>query len=67
MPKTTETRLGWQCAGKTCYTKTTQLTPSLHLFYIRNHSMSYAARLLGRAIFEPKRKCGDGVSCVVFV
>ena len=25
-------------------------------FFISNHSVSYATRLLGRAIFEPKKK-----------
>ena len=37
VPKTTETRCrdGMQCAGKTCYTHTTQVTPSLHLFLLQ--------------------------------
>ena len=35
VPKATETRFkdGSACAGKTCYTKTTQVTPSLHPLY----------------------------------
>ena len=35
VPKTTETRCrGGQCTGKTGYKKTTQATPSLHLFFL---------------------------------
>ena len=35
VPKTTEAKsvYGWQYAGKAGHTKTTQVTPSLHLFF----------------------------------
>ena len=70
VPKTTETRCrDGQCAGKTCYTKTTQLIPSLHLFFISEIILHVMLQDYWKEQFlsQKKKRCRDGVSCVVFV
>ena len=40
-----------QCAGKTCYTKTTQLTPSLHLFLYLKSFCELCYKITGKSNF----------------
>ena len=54
VPKTTETRCRDGSVQARHGIQRLQVTPSLHLFLY--HSASYATRLLGRAIFEAKKK-----------
>ena len=38
--------------------------PTSFFLYLRSLYVSYATRLLGIVIFEPKKRCRDGVTCV---
>ena len=70
VPKTTETRCRDGSVQATHYTKTTQLTPSLHRFYIIISEIILQVMLRDyweEQFLSQKERCRDGVSCVVFV
>ena len=68
VPKTTETRCRDDSVQGRRYTKTIQLTPSLHLFFISEIILRVMLQGYWEEQFlSQKKRCRDGVSCVVFV
>ena len=61
----------WQCASKTEHRKTAQVTPSLHLslsvFKLLNAVPSKHIAELRRMSRLKKKRCRDGVTCVVLL
>ena len=60
--KTTETRCrdGSTCAGKTCYIKTTQITPSLHMFLLQTAFLNNLMACIACKIISGKKDVGMG-------
>ena len=62
VPKTTKTR---HMDGSVQATqRTTQVTPSLHLFFIECIS-KLCCEITGKFCADKKKRCRDGVTCVV--
>ena len=55
----------WQCPGKRGYTRTTRVTPSLHLFFSSTTLLSHLIRIHSSIL--DKKRCRDGVTRVVLV
>ena len=63
VPKTTQTRY---MDGSV--QRTTQVTPSLHLFFFKEHVSKLCCEITGNIFVQKtkmKKRCRDGVTCVV--
>ena len=69
VPKTTATRCrnGSMQAGHVIYTKITQVPPPLHPFLNPTSFCGLWYETTGQGTLKQKRRCRDGVTCVVSV